>query len=60
MAQDQSNVTPIRKDYSEHNISRDEKLEFLSEDELAQCLNANHWMNMPCGHDCCQCNTECK
>ena len=40
--------------------SNELKVQFLSESEIATRLPADHWASMPCGHDCCACNTECK
>jgi hypothetical protein len=35
-------------------------IQFVSEQALARRLGDNYWINMPCGHDCCTCNAECK
>lgn len=32
---------------------------FCSEDQIADNIGANEWV-MPCGHDCCVCDSECK
>ena len=32
---------------------------FASERELAEGSNNEDWI-MPCGHDCCTCDSECK
>jgi len=32
---------------------------FCSEDDIAASIGANEWV-MPCGHDCCTCDRECK
>jgi len=37
-----------------------EPINFIDEDALSQALSADHWANMPCGHDCCTCDRECK
>lgn len=36
-----------------------EEVMFFSEDQIAENLGADEWV-MPCGHDCCQCDRECK
>jgi len=36
------------------------RVRFFSETEIAGRLPADHWAHMPCGHDCCTCNGECK
>lgn len=32
---------------------------FISEEKLAESVGGGEWI-MPCGHDCCQCDRECK
>lgn len=39
--------------------SKSEEVLFFSEDQIAENLGADEWV-MPCGHDCCQCDRECK
>ncbi len=32
---------------------------FISEEEISAKTGADEWI-MPCGHDCCTCDRECK
>jgi hypothetical protein len=33
---------------------------FAREEDLITPADAGSWETMPCGHDCCQCDSECK
>lgn len=44
-----------------HNFkSKDIRLVFISDTELAETANFSKWINTSCGHDCCTCDVECK
>lgn len=40
--------------------SKDTRLVFVSDTELAETANFSKWIKASCGHNCCTCDVECK
>lgn len=48
-----------RTERQSQQTSINQEVVFFSEDQISENLGADEWV-MPCGHDCCQCDRECK
>ena len=36
-----------------------QEIVFFSEEDISKKIGADEWV-MPCGHNCCTCDSECK